>query len=230
MSKPIVNRGLYQATVSTLINKSKGRKLPRTLITLTALTLLAISPSLTSAASVSIVGGDVIIVDNDGHRRALTSNHNCEQPVLSPDSRLVAYVCMNLSAGISTLWLGSEDGKPIRPLLASSPSNTPENNLTEFNNLVFSPDSQQLYLLTEAWATSNALHRIDLTTGKQVFVTDANSVEVVSKGKYAGYLIVQKHQYLKQGGSSEYYWLISRQGKLIKNFGEHKEAISQFLR
>jgi hypothetical protein len=47
-------------------------------------------------------------------------------------------------------------------LLKNQPSNDPTQNLTGFSNLFLSPDSKTLYFQTEAWATSDAVHSIDI--------------------------------------------------------------------
>lgn len=134
--------------------------------------------------------------------------------VISADGRLRAWV-----SAADEVWLSEADGQPPRRLLAARPDDDPRRNLSGFNNLAFSPDGRALYVLTEAWVTSNALHRIALDSGQIRFITDANAVEVIAKGRLAGHLMVQKHKYFPQGGSYEAWFLISPTGREIARLG-----------
>lgn len=134
--------------------------------------------------------------------------------IASPDGRWHAYISPR-----DEIWISTADGRQPRRLLAAKPDDDPRRNLAGFNNLAFSPDGRALYVLTEAWATSNALHRVELDSGKTRFICDANAVEVVTQGPSAGHLRVQKHKYFPQGGSYEAWFLISPAGKEISRIG-----------
>ena len=50
------------------------------------------------------------------------------------------------------------------------------------------------------------------------FLTDGNSLEVLQKsedGGYDGYLIVKKHKYFFEGGSYDWYWLLTPDGEEV---------------
>ena len=80
----------------------------------------------------------------------------------------------------------------------------------------FSPDSKTLYFATSAWATSGAIHAIDVNGKNLRFITAGNEYHVVTHGKYRGDLIVNQHRYHDQGGSYDWDWLFTPQGKQIK--------------
>ena len=69
----------------------------------------------------------------------------------------------------------------------------------------FSPDGRRLYFVSSAWATSGAVHVIDLATRKERFFTDGSSLVIVPNGDYRGCLLIQKHKYFIGGGA--YDWL-----------------------
>jgi len=196
------------------------------------------SPVLAGSVEVSI--GDVIFNADDGSSRSLTSTHDAREAVLSPDGRRVAWVKdpalpdetePSLDApDLSTLWLSDVDGSSARLLVDSKPADEPKENLTAFNSLAFTLDGKGLYFLTQGWVTSNALHLVGLASGKVRYIADANTVQVVPKGKYANHLIVQKHKYRKGGGSYESYWLIAPSGKEIREIGESEEKVEELLR
>lgn len=195
----------------------------------------------TNAASVREQDGNIFYVGDDGVARQLTSAHADSTPVLSPDGQKMVYLKRKPDKSLAEdaqeefeefreLWLSDSSGKDAHRILETRPDDDPEKNLTYFNSMKFSPDSKQLYFLTKAWATSNALHVLDLASGKEHFITDTDSVLVINKGRYANHLVVMKHKYFKRSGSYDYYWLITPQGKEIKKAGEDKEQAERFIR
>ena len=100
-------------------------------------------------------------------------------------------------------------------LLTNHPSDNPKSNLTGFKNLTLSPDSKTLYFQTDAWAVSDAIHAINLTTRKVYFVTDGEISCVILGGRYQGDLVVQQHRYFIGGGSYDNLWLFDPTGKEI---------------
>ena len=87
-------------------------------------------------------------------------------------------------------------------------------------DLTFSPDSKTLYFLTYAWTTSAALHSVNLNDGQERYLVPANSLHVVKKGEYKGSLILNQHRYFIGGGSYDWYWLFSPEGKEVGPLGE----------
>ena len=94
------------------------------------------------------------------------------------------------------------------------------------NHLMFSPDGKTLYFLTSAWVTSSALHAVNIEDAKQRYLLPANSLNVVAYGEYKGNLIVNQHRYFINGGSYDWYWLFTPEGKEIGPLGE-KSSINQ---
>lgn len=154
----------------------------------------------------------------------LTSSGKDSMAVLSPNDKQVVFVRDN------ALWLMDVTGNNAHAIVANAENDDVKQHLTELNNPRFSLDSKAVYFLSAAWVTSNAVHVVDLTTHKQHFVTDGNSLELVPTGKYKGYLIVSKHKYHQGGGSYEDFWLVSPTGKAIKSLGEEEERVNAFLK
>lgn len=144
----------------------------------------------------------------------LTSSGKDSMAVLSSDGKQVVFVRDD------ALWFMDVTGNNAHAIVVSTENDDVKQNLTEHNNPRFSLDSKAVYFLSAAWVTSNAVHVVDLATPKQHFVTDGNSLALVPKGKYKGYLIVSKNNYHQGGGSYEDFWLVSSKGKAIKSLGE----------
>jgi hypothetical protein len=99
--------------------------------------------------------------------------------------------------------------------LNSVGSENPERNLRGFSSLDLSPDGKILFVIASGWATSGAVHALDLLTGKERYICPGNDLMVVRKGKYIGDLAVEKHKYMVAGGSEDSYWLVAPDGKEI---------------
>jgi Tol biopolymer transport system component len=181
-------------------------------------------PALGFATQVSEKQGN-IYYDN----QQLTHSGKDSQAALSPDGKQLVFV-REIENQNTELWLMDVSGQNAHAIVQSHEHEDVKQNLTGFNNPAFSLDGKAIYFLTTAWATSDAVHSIDLNTHKQYFVTDGNSLEIVPSGKYKGYLIVSEHKYHKIGGSYEDFWLVSPKGKAIKSLGEEQEQVDMFIR
>lgn len=84
------------------------------------------------------------------------------------------------------------------------------------NRLQFSPDSKTLYFETSAWDASDAIHKVSIDGSHLKFVTDGNEYWVVENRKYKGDLIINQHRYYRNGGSYDWDWLYTPDGKQIK--------------
>jgi hypothetical protein len=94
---------------------------------------------------------------------------------------------------------------------------------------MFSPNGRWVYFLSPAWATSTAVHAVDVASGQERFVAPGNSLNVLYRGKYAGHLLVSQHRYFLGSGSYDWFWLIAPDGKEVGPVGETDAAVEQFL-
>lgn len=202
------------------------------------LCLFAMLVGAAAAASVREQGGDIFYVGDDGQTRQLTKSKNNGGAVLSPDGKRVAYLHIKPRAERdhelfrgNEIWLIDITGRNARRLVKTHvEDDSAETNLAQFNSLAFSAAGDRLYFLSAAWVTSDALHVLDLSTGKQKYLVEGNSVFVIPAGRYAGYLIVEQRQYLEEGGASNFYWLLTPAGTEVKMAGETWEQAMQFVK
>jgi hypothetical protein len=90
---------------------------------------------------------------------------------------------------------------------------------------VFSPDFGTVYFLSAAWAVSSAVHKVDIRSRTESFVIDGNSVFVIRTGPLRGMLLVDRALIKSdQNGNSlgrrSYLWLVSSDGKPIREIGD----------
>ena len=71
-----------------------------------------------------------------------------------------------------------------------------------------------------AWATSGSVHAYDFEKKTQRYVMPGNDPQVVPAGEYKGHLLVAQHRYFLGGGSFDWYWLFTQDGKEVGPVGE----------
>lgn len=165
----------------------------------------------------------------------LTNTGKNSNPILSPDGRWLVFVkqsknimpepCADFSnidsKYANELWVYDLQNIKKRILVKDNfACDDPEKKITDPVQLHFSPNSKTLYFQTSAWATSGAIHAIDMDSKSPRFVTDGNEYHVIKDGKYEGDLVVNQHRYRFKGdtplGSYDWDWLYTPQGKQIK--------------
>ncbi len=211
-------------------------KLRRIVWAVVATLPLSLSPNLGSARSAAArVYSDAgnIYVERDGAKNGvktkLTRSEMDADPVLAPNGATVVYTRQGRGRtvhGYDTSQVCSTEPRPdaLRQINADGSGDKillmgrkggPERQLCDFRNKQFSADGRRLYFLTPGWATSGALHVIDMRNGEERFVMPANDVLVLSfcANKYKDDLVVLQHRYFVLGGSYDWYWLYDPTGK-----------------
>ncbi len=181
---------------------------------------LMLAGSAQAATTVADVNGNVVCTTGSV-KRQLTSKGIDRDSVLSPDGHTVAFIrttkkgAHDLDPDWTELWLGDCGTSKTRLLMGTRPSETPERNLSSFNDLAFSLNGGFVYVLSTAWTTSDAVHQVSVKTGKEKFITGSNTLQVMRNGPYAGYLLLQKHEYNKsdEGGSYDPTYVYRPDGK-----------------
>ena len=232
-----------------------GRRMQSTqFMTLVALALIAL-PRATAANTpeLSVKDGCICMAGSDGATVRLTSHGKDRAPVLSPDGQAVAFI--RKASKQAMLVVGSEEDYPggqvladqiwvldlgtkhARILVDAVPSalaadvtgNEKVHVHIDDTSVCFSPDGECLYFIASAWATSGALYKTDTRSGTTSLMFAANTVEVVMAGTYRNHLIIQQHRYFLAGGSYDWFWLFSPEGKEIGPVGKNREQVTAFL-
>lgn len=126
----------------------------------------------------------------------------------SPDGRLRAWIKPEAGAqgasgqDASSLWLTDRRTKRSRLLFRGVPSRDPRRDTVSIDNPRFSLDGGYVYVDADAYATSRAIHQIDVRTGTERFVVDGGLLGVIRTGPWRGYLLVGQHRYRANGDGS----------------------------
>ncbi|AQV96434.1 hypothetical protein BJN34_21435 [Cupriavidus necator] len=181
--------------------------------------------------------GNIVFTDDNGVARHLTTSGLDSAPTLSPDGRRVAFVRRVPDRTVDTalgsecadqIWVIGADASGARRLVEGWDHMDPKRALAGLRSPSFSPDGRSIYFLSTAWATSQAVHVVSLDDGREHFVTDGNTLEVVYAGKYKGTLVVNKHKYWLGGGSYDWFWLVSPTGREIGAVGPEDGSVKTF--
>jgi dipeptidyl aminopeptidase/acylaminoacyl peptidase len=184
------------------------------------------------AQRVSVQNGNVCISSATSGSKQLSSSGRDTQPVLSPDGKWVVFVRTVPGKNIATgsgdsaateLWQIGADGKNATLLVRSRESKNIQSVLANFAKPQFSTNGRYVFFLSDAWATSGAVHVVDTTNGKEHFVCPGLDLEVVTSGEYRDCLLVQEHRYFIGGGTYDWYWLLRPNGREIGPVGEETE-------
>ncbi|MCP3734659.1 hypothetical protein M9979_07215 [Sphingomonas sp. RP10(2022)] len=141
---------------------------------------------------------------------------------LSPDGRLTAWIKpVKGAAGASgqaasVLWLTDAKTGASRQLFRGRSSADPKQDRSSLANPDFSLDGGYVYVEADAYATSPAVHQVNVRTGVARYVTDGGLYGVLRDGPWRGYLVVQQHRYRKNGnGSYDPYIIVRPDGRQI---------------
>ena len=200
------------------------------LLLICAILALSLSSSPSKAQSVFAKDGNVFHKNRSGQTKQLTTLGRDYQPGLSPDRRRITFVRRTPGKTVQTslsdteateLWLIDSDGEHLELLVSGKEDGDPKKSLADFSSPQFSPDGRRIFFMSVGWVTSGAVHVVDIQSKRESFVSPGNTLEVIQKGKYRGYLIVQEHKYFlgAKVGSYDHYWLLTPNGREIRHIG-----------
>lgn len=162
---------------------------------------------LQEASEVEVREGRMTVRFRSGEMLSPTTPGPVREAHLSPDHQLIAYVRevpgQTIPSGVgqvpfTEIRLIGVDGNQDRLLLGGRASERMEDVLADFSYLRFSPDGRRLFFISAAWATSGALHRVDVEDGVSAFLCPGDAFDVITAGADAGKLRVEQH--LPSGG------------------------------
>ena len=145
--------------------------------------------------------GNIFYRGSDGGVSQLTRGTSFGEPRLSPNGRTVAFIRQDSypteegELGATSLWIADLTRQTVRSLLRSRPSKDVAQDLTSFGKPIFSLDGGFVYIAAQAWATSTAIHQVNVSTGKTRFVVAGSLRGVLRNGPFRGFLVVNQHRY-----------------------------------
>lgn len=129
------------------------------------------------------------------------------------------------------LWLRNTVTKTERLIVSCKNAKKMENVIGGISEPHFSIDRKKVFFQSEAWATSAAIHVVDLKSGKEKFICPGNGISVIEAGKYKGDFITFMHKYYgpPNYGSFDHDFIVDENGKEIKDLKDDESIDNKRL-
>ena len=203
------------------------------------LLLLAVG-NVAGAQTVTVERGDVYVRANDAEpAKQITSLGDVQEAVLSPDHKTIAFIRDTPEVIVFTgdgdcpageIWVVRVDGTGSRRLLRGRKATKMDQVLGGLRELQFSPDGKKIYFTSQAWATSGAVHVVEIESGAERFVCGGNLMQVIPRGRYAGHLILSQHRYFLGHGSYDWAWLFTPGGREVAPIAGDEASFEEQLK
>ena len=118
--------------------------------------------------------------------------------------------------------------KPPERIL-SPPARIDDREFSGFYAPQFAPGNRFVYFLIAYAPTTLAIARLSLADDSLKFITRALQYQVVKRGNFVGYLIVQQRRLYATGGVYAWYWLMDPDGTEAALIGQDEKAVRNFL-
>ncbi|MBZ9626070.1 Ig-like domain-containing protein [Clostridium sp. FP2] len=127
------------------------------------------------------------------------------------------------------LWVKYSDGKE-ELLVESMDAEDIKDIIAGIFNPQLTQDKKKIYFMTEAWATSAAIHVVEIKSKNQQFVCSGNYLKIIEKGQYSGKLIVNQHRYSDDPnlGAYDNYYIVDENGKQIEDLGDDPAVLDEY--
>src|SRR5665213_1103190 len=174
---------------------------------------------------------NLLYTDANGIEKPLTSSGVNTEPALSHDRSSVVFL-REPNPKQKEIWAIGTDGSGLRPLFHGP---------VRWNNQAYpssslrlprwSTDGQAVYFVTDFTATSGALWRLDLATGKAaVMIPDAVMYGVIQTGRYRGFLVANQRSLSKgESGGSRYpvypFFLYTARGEKVQQIADETDDL-----
>ncbi len=171
-----------------------------------------------------IKNGNIFLINNKSKEKSqITFKEKDINAVFSPDETKMVFLREAPEKIFKIdIWLYDIKNDKKTELLKGKENDDYENYKRKESNkramihdMTFLPDdNQNIYFMSRGWFTSDAIHRLNISTKELEFVTSGNSVKPIQSGKYKGNLLVSKHRYPNCArGAYDPYFVVSPKGK-----------------
>lgn len=172
-----------------------------------------------------------LLVSAAGLATACDAKSTLEAVIVRTPHDIIETGCGGVEA--TELWVFSPDTKQREFILKGRGDPDATKTIANISSPIFSFDEKSIYFVSAAWAVSDSIQKVDLKTKQVEFVIDGNSVEIIPQGACKGMLLIDRSliKYDTNGnslGRDMYLWLVSAEGKLVREIGrtDCKEAVA----
>jgi hypothetical protein len=182
------------------------------------------------AAKLTVDHGNIA---RDGKR--LTNSGHDSEPLASPDGHIVVFLRATGKPAVQDcsatgdqakpveLWSVNSDGSNARPLLQIHGGTDIRTVVCDFTDKQFNSTGTLLYFATPAWATSGAIHVLDMRSGREHLFVDGDGLHVLAAcrdPKYRDDIVISQHRYFVFSGSFDWSWLYTPAAREVGPLGD----------
>jgi hypothetical protein len=198
---------------------------------------LAITLSV-KAQSVAAPGGNIVVTSRQGVEHQRTTLGKDRDPSQSHDGRLVVFIRRTGEKigprgpdqqDVSELWIAETSGDKPAERLFSGTVTVEGRDFREFSQPKLSPKNDHVYFLIPYKYTTLGLVRMSVADRSIRFIGPALDFQVVPKGDFSGYLIIQQKRPYANGGFYNWYWLFDPDGNEMGLVGPEEQYVKNFL-
>ena len=172
--------------------------------------------------------GNIFLVAPSGAKTQITFENRDLYPVLSPDTRTVAFVRIADPTNDATVE-GDQFCALIlagarEPLCAYVYYQEGERPLGGFVKPAWTPDNRSVYFLADFSTNSEGLCRFDIASGKAIFVSPASEFAILKAGRWSGN-IAASVETRESNGIRYPIFVLSPAGEKLSRAGEPNEKL-----
>lgn len=180
-------------------------------------------------------GKNIYVTFSDDTEKQITFSNSDSNPLLLPNENCIVFIRDTF---------GNYSHTDVRKIMKVNYHNLLEHKISdrkpymdgsvntdficEITNPTLSVDQKSIIFLTEAYATSGNLVKVNLENGSWEIVSDAMDFELIKSGPHKNLFFVGKSQ-IKNRGRDVYYYLINEKNEILKEFNS-KESYIEFRR
>jgi hypothetical protein len=165
------------------------------------------------------------------HASAVRKRGLLQQRIASPGGKFFVYVMDTPEVEVDTggggvpateLWIRENSSGKETKLIRGRYNRDPKKTIAGIHDPCFSPDEKEVFFTSAAYATSDTVQRVNISTKDVKYVSDGSLLSIVPSGKYKGLCLVYRSliKFEAQGetlGRDSYLWLVSpTRGPLVE--------------
>ena len=127
------------------------------------------------------------------------------------------------------IWTANIHGASEPKMVFAGPVKVGDSEYATFSEPKLAVDNRHAYFLIHYAVVEFGLIRVDLANGHAQLISGALQWDVIRQGRYAGDLVVQKRKPVGDG-ITDFFWLLTPEGKEIGFVGQSEEEAQEFLR
>lgn len=176
---------------------------------------------------------NLYVIKTNGKIVQITNTGKDSEPLISPDKKVVYFIrhiekldeFSNEEANklaIMQIDLNSLKEEKLTDTIYYEDWNL-TSELYEVTGFSLSQDGRYIFFITQKWATSGVLVKLNIQTRQISEISHGDKFELLKKGKYKDHIIVYRSSIKNNIGRQWSNWLIKINGKEIKEIGDDND-------